>query len=436
MDESAATSFYGISDKQRDFILNSDARTNLAIGSVRSGKTFAANIRIAHAIRSSTQGEGMILGVSRESIQRNVVKPLCDWLCIPAPTSKAPSMNLWGKHIYLVGAPDERAQDKITGSTLAWALIDELTLMPYGLFKMLQSRLSVKKAQLFATSNPDSPFHWVKKELIDNKEINLKHWSFTLDDNPALDPDFVANIKKEYMGIWYQRYIEGRWVLAEGAIYPFFDTDNHVIDHPPCYAKEYIIGVDYGTKNPCVFVLIGIDRTQFPNIWCEKEYVYDSADNFREKSDSEYVDDLAKFIDGYNVRAIYVDPSAASFKVECRKQGIGQVFDAENDVLNGIRYQYKLLLNGTYKVCRNCTRTIEEYGNYLWDTKAAEKGVEKPIKRNDHTKDAERYALYTHMFAKDGPTSTAHDLDRRYQKAMGMEHELPHVFRQPRGFGY
>src|SRR5690606_18861008 len=348
---------------------------------------------------------------------------------------KASSMNLWGRHIHLLGAPDERAQDKITGSTLAWAAIDELTLIPYGLFKMLQSRLSVRDAQLFAGTNPDSPFHWVKKELIDNDKIDLKVWNFNLEDNPSLDAKFVENIKKEYSGIWYQRYIEGKWVLAEGAVYPFFDYDIHVINHPPTFAKEYIVGVDYGTTNPCVFVLIGIDRTQFPNIWCEKEYVYDSSQTNRQKSDSEYVDDLASFINGYNVKAIYVDPSATSFKVECRKQGISQVFDAENDVLNGIRYQYKLLLNGTYKVCKNCTRTIEEYGNYLWNKKQAENGKEEPLKRHDHTKDAERYALFTHLFDKDGQRLTANDIDKIYNKACGFHDDLPYPFRQPGQFG-
>ncbi len=424
-------SFYGISPKQSDFILNANARTNFAIGSVRSGKTFAVNIRIAREIREAGPGDGMLIGVSRESLQRNVVKPLCEWLGIPAPTSKATQMNLWGRNIYLVGAPDERAQDKITGATLAFAYIDEITLMPYGLFKMLQSRLSTKGARLFGTSNPDSPFHWVKKELIDDPTLDLKWWSFTMEDNPALDKDFIANIKKEYQGIWYQRYIEGRWVLAEGAIYPFFDDKLHVIDHPPGYGKEYIVGIDYGTTNPCVFVLLGIDRTQFPNIWCEKEYVYDSSKTNRHKSDSEYVDDLQKFIDGYPITAIYVDPSATSFKVECRKNGIPQVFDAKNDVLNGIRYQTKLLTNGTYKICRNCLITIEEYGNYLWDKKASEGGVERPIKRYDHTKDAERYALFTHLFDKDHTRLTPQDIDTMWRKGQGMETEVPYPFRNP-----
>lgn len=398
---------------------------------MRSGKTFAANIRIARELSEAPPGDGMFLGVSRETLQRNIILPFCDWLSIPPPSSKATSMTLWGRRIHLVGAPDERAQDKITGSTLTFAYVDELTLMPYGLFQMLKSRISNKGARLFATSNPDSPFHWVKKELIDNTDIDLKWWSFTMEDNPALDPVFVENIKKEYTGIWYQRYIEGRWVLAEGAIYPFFDNKIHVIDHPPGYGKEYIVGIDYGTTNPCVFVLIGIDRTQFPNIWCEKEYFYDSNRTNRHKSDSEYVDDLAKFIDGYPVKAIYVDPSASSFKVECRKNGISQVFDAENDVLNGIRFQNKLLVNGTYKVCANCTATIEEYGNYLWDKKASEHGVEKPIKRNDHTKDAERYALFTHLFNKDNERLSPQDIDTMWMKAHGMTPDLPYPFRNP-----
>lgn len=382
-------------------------------------------------IREGGPGDGMLLGVSRESLQRNIINPMCQWLGISPPSSKASTMNLWGRNIYLVGAPDERAQDKITGSTLALAAIDELTLMPYGLFKMLQSRLSNPSAKWFATTNPDSPYHWVKKELIDNKELDLKHWNFTLADNPALDAEFVTNISKEYTGIWYQRYIEGKWVLAEGAVYPFFDSKIHVIEHPPSFAKEYIVGIDYGTTNPCVFVMIGIDRNRFPNIWCEKEYIYDSSRTSSQKSDSQYADDLAEFIHNYPVKAIYIDPSASSFKVECQKHGIYNLFDAENDVLNGIRFQNKLLANGTYKICANCVRTIEEYGNYLWDKKAAESGLEKPIKRNDHTKDAERYALFTHLFGKDNQRLTGQDIEDMWRKAHNQEPSLPPFFQQP-----
>lgn len=403
---------------------------NLWVGAVRSGKTWAANARIIKEIKDGPPGDGMLIGTSRESLQRNVVRPLCEFLGIPAPTDKATRMVLWKRVIHLIGAPDERAQARITGSTLSFAAIDEGTLMPYGLFKMLQSRLSNPSAKLFLTTNPDSPFHWLKTEIIDNPDLDVKVFSFGLLDNPSLDPKFVENIKKEYTGIWYKRYIEGKWVLAEGAVYDFFDSQYHIIQAPPTRAREYIVGIDYGTTNPCVFVLIGIDSASFPNMWCEKEYVYDSSISNRQKTDSEYAEDLACFISGYHVSAIYVDPSAASFKLECRKAGLSNIFDAENDVLNGIRFQTQHLQNGSYKVCAGCTRTIEEYGNYLWDIKAAHKGHERPLKHHDHTKDAERYALFTHLFNRSSERLRPDQIDQWWAEGQGYaSSNLPPFFR-------
>ncbi len=430
MDRCADSPIIPPSFKQIRSIQESNARMNLWVGSVRSGKTWAANARIIKEIRSDILGEAMLLGTSRDALQRNVVTPLCEFIGIPTPADRANKMVLFDRVIHLLGAPDERAQRAITGSTLALAGIDEGTLMPYGLFKMLQSRLSKKDAKCFITTNPDSPFHWLKREIIDNKEIDVKVFNFRLEDNPTLDPQFVENIKKEYTGIWYKRYILGQWVLAEGAVYDFFDEDLHTILAPPTRAREYIVGIDYGTTNPCVYVLIGIDTSQFPNMWCEKEYIFDSSIQNRQKSDSEYAEDLAHFIDGYNVTAIYVDPSAASFKLECRKAGITNLFDAENDVLNGIRFQTQHLQNGSYKICKNCTRTIEEYGNYLWDIKAAKNGVERPLKLHDHTKDAERYALFTHLFNRSPERLHPEQIDQWHAEGQGYDSaNLPPFFR-------
>ncbi len=429
MDISTASSILPPSPKQIYSILNSDARINGWVGSVRSGKTWACNARIIKEIKCDTVGDGMLLGKSREALQRNVVRPLCSFIGIPAPADKTNRMVLWGRVIHLIGAPDERAQASITGSTLAFAGLDEACLAPYGLVKMLQSRLSQPGAKLFFTTNPNSPHHWLKTEFIDNKDIDIKVFNFNLDDNPSLDPEYVKNIKKEYTGIWYKRYIKGEWALAEGAIYDFFDDDLHVIENPPTRAREYIVGVDYGTTNPCVFVLIGIDYTQFPNMWCEKEYVYDSSKTNRQKADSEYASDLCNFIDGYNVRAIYVDPSAASFKLECRKSGINIIFDAENEVHSGIRFQTQHLQNGSYKICKCCKRTIEEYGNYLWDLKASINGIERPLKKHDHTKDAERYALYTHLFNRSIDRLNPEDIETWWAQGQGYAtHNLPPIF--------
>jgi PBSX family phage terminase large subunit len=408
-----------ISKKQDISIKDSDARLNVWVGAVRSGKTFSSLLRFDEFCLKGPPGDFAIVGKSLGTIKRNVLGPLKDILGSRFQyfLGRAEA-NLYNRTIHLIGANDERAEHKIRGSTLAGAYVDEITVIPYNVFKMLQSRLSVPGAKFFGSTNTDSPFHWVKVELLDRKgEIDLKHWDFVLDDNPSLDKSFKDSIKREYQGLWYERYIEGKWVLAEGTVYDFFDRNLHVIDALPGAADYYVVGVDYGTTNPCAFSLIGYSERTYPNRWLQKEYYYDSRKTLRQKTDTEYAEDLKKFIAGHNVRAIYIDPSAASFKVELQRQGFSGLIDADNDVLDGIRYTSICLSNGTFKVCGNCTKTLEEFSTYRWDPKASSRGEDKPLKENDHAMDACRYALYTHWFKKEGPRWTAEDIEQHKRDA-------------------
>jgi PBSX family phage terminase large subunit len=237
-----------------------------------------------------------------------------------------------------------------------------------------------------------------------------------MEDNPSLDESYKNNLKREYKGLWYKRYIEGQWCLAEGTIYDFFDPVYHVITFPPTTVKYYILGVDYGTTNPTAMALIGYNPEVHPNIWLEKEYYWDSRKTNRQKTDTEFAEDLKKFIAGKPIKAIYLDPSAASFKAELRKQGVDGIYDAENEVVDGIRFQSLLLSNGTYKICRACKNAIEEYGQYRWDDKSLKLGVDKPLKENDHIMDAQRYALFTHFFNKSRSGDNALELNQRWEK--------------------
>lgn len=374
----------------------------------------------------------VILGRSQKSIKMNIIGPLGDLLGTRMSFfSGKQELHIGNRTIHIVGANDERAAAKIQGATFLGALVDEVTILPESVWNMLLSRLSLPGARLFGTTNPDSPYHWLKVNFIDRAhELNLKYWDFDFNDNPILEKEYVENLKREYHGLWYKRYIEGKWVLAEGAIYDFFDDKIHLLDAPPGLADYHIVGIDYGTTNPCVFTLIGFSTKTFPNMWLEKEYYYDSQKSMRQKSDSEYAEDLAKFINGYNVRGIYIDPSAVSLRVELKRVGITNVFEADNDVMNGLRYQTDLLANGTYKICRNCTNAIAEYSNYVWDVKAAQKGLERPLKVNDHTKDAERYALYTHFFDKSLNRLTPEDIDRMWNESRGLSNNIPKFFQQ------
>lgn len=403
-----------LSPKQLTAFQDSNSRINIFEGPVRAGKSFSTLLRWLEFCRSGPPGPLILCGRTDKTIKRNIIQPLQSMVGPSVRYSIGKGeVQLYDRTMYVVGANDERAEAKIRGSEFAGALIDEMTLIPENFVKMLLSRLSVHGAKLFGSTNPDSPYHWLKTDFMDRSdELNCSVFSFNIDDNPSLDEEFKTQLKKEYQGLWYKRYIEGLWVVAEGAVYDFFDDSIHVIPYSQHSATSYIIGVDYGTTNPCVFVLIGHNPIAYPNMWLEKEYVYDSQKNMRQKSDYEYAQDFLKFTDGICATAIYIDPSAASFKQELKRNGVKNIRDGVNDVLPGIRFQGQLLMNGTYKICSQCTETIKEYTNYVWDAKASKRGEDKPIKQNDHTKDAERYALYTHFFDKIGNKMTEEEAER------------------------
>ena len=419
-----------ISPKQLNAILNSNRRINVWEGAVRSGKTFSSIIRFIKELRSGPPGAAMIVGVSRAALQRNILPELCNLLGIPIPTPKAEALNLLNRTVHLVGASDERAQSKIQGSTLATAYVDETTLIPEGFFKMLLSRLSVPGAKLFCTTNPGSPMCWLKTQFLDNKELDLCSFAFRLEDNPALTKEYVDSLKREYQGIWYDRYVEGKWVLADGLVYGNFDESTHVIPSAPGPAEYYVVGCDAGTTNPTAFVLVGYNPKYFPNMWVEKEYHWDSRTELRQKTNSEYADDMKAFIRDKNVRAVYIDPSAASLKLEFSRSGIRSVMDADNDVLNGISFTASLLGNGTLKILSSCKNLIKEIQSYRWDSRASERGVDKPIKENDHVLDSLRYVLKTHFQVKLGSNITSVDIDNAYNKACGFgDQDLPSFYR-------
>ena len=424
-----------LSPKQKLSLTESTARINIWEGSVRSGKTFASILKFCHALIEGPPGNAMIIGVSRESIQRNIIGEMCNLLQMHPPTPKTQSIEIFGRQLYFVGANDERAQRRIQGSTLAIAYVDEATNIPSGFWRMLLSRLSVPEAQLFATTNPDSPFHWLKTEYIDKEGLDLQKWSFRLEDNPSLDENYVESLKKEFSGLWYQRYINGEWVLADGVVYDMFDQELHVLNTLPGNAKYNIVGIDYGTTNPTVFQMVSINTDLHPNYWLEKEYYFDSAKAVQKKTDSDLAEDLKRFISSHNVQAIYVDPSAASFKIECQRQGITQMKDADNDVINGIRFVSQLISNGSFKVSRGAGNTIREFGSYTWDTKVSERGEDKPVKKHDHCLDALRYCLFTHL-GLGGRLVTPEEINSIYARARGIDNTFPEFYNQTQSNRY
>lgn len=199
-----------------------------------------------------------------------------------------------------------------------------------------------------------------------------------------------------YTGVFYKRYIQGLWAMAEGIIYDMFDESKHVkkiMDFCRLLTENNrYVSIDYGTQNATVFLLWnkGVD-----GVWyCVREYYYSGREKGKQKTDSEYVDDFIDWLDDVKIKAAIVDPSAASFIAELRKRGI-KVIKAKNGVEDGIRVVGTLLNQNKIAFEEGCVNTRKEFASYIWDEKAAQRGEDKPVKEHDHAMDAVRYFAYT-----------------------------------------
>ena len=388
-----------ITTKQRQFLLEPFRRINLLEGSVRSGKTWISLVKWAMFVRSRPQGElFMMVGKTREALQFNCVGLLEDLAGADFECNARSNVGyLYGREIRLLGANDEKAASKIKGSTLAGAYIDELSEIPESFYKMTLSRLSVSGAVLLATTNPDSPNNYVFTDIIENEDISRRCWKFLLDDNTFLPKEYIENIKKEYTGVFFERYILGNWVIAEGLVYP--DYDNTVKTEPRDYT-EYAVSMDYGTQNPTVMLLWG----RHGGTWyAVREYEHSGRETNIQKTDAEYYAELEKLCSDVPVQPgakieLIIDPSAASFIAVAQQWHRFKVRKADNDVLNGIRNTASALSDRRILINDCCTRTIREFGLYSWDSRAAEDAV---IKEDDHGMDAVRYFIQTKRIYKD-----------------------------------
>ena len=400
-----------MSGKQLISIRDSTARINVWHGAIRSGKTFASILAFLIAVaQAPSSGLIVIVGRTLDTIGRNIMEPITDDGVIGKMLAKhikwtagATTAVIFGRTVHLVGANDRKAEGKIRGSTVCLAYVDEATLLPYDFFRQLLGRMSVKGARMFATTNPDNPAHWLRKEyLMRQGELNLRHWQFGLSDNPSLDPDYVRDLKSEYTGLWYKRFILGNWVQSEGAVYEMWDEDTMVADVLPQMTRWLAVGVDYGTTNPfsALTLGLGVDR----RLYLAREWRWDSKLRKRQLTDVEYSKHLRQFladhpVPGSKLRGVHpewwvLDPSAASFRVQLYEDGVTARL-ANNEVKPGINTMGSLLTTDRLKIHRSCQGFIDEIPGYSWDETKSGKGLDEPIQDNDHSLDAGRYAVFT-----------------------------------------
>lgn len=375
----------------------------IADGAIRSGKTVSMSLSFIIWAMSSFNGENFAMcGKTIGSFRRNVLSGLEMMLHSRGYTvtnHRADNLVIITKgdvtnYFYIFGGKDERSQDLIQGITLAGVFFDEVALMPESFVNQATGRCSVEGSKYWFNCNPDGPYHWFKTGWIDKKkEKHLLYLHFTMDDNLSLSDKIKERYRSMYTGVFYRRYIRGLWAMAEGIIYDMFDNARHIIsDFSNLVNANYYVSCDYGTQNATVFLLWCKERS---GRWvCCREYYYSGRDEERQKTDTEYADDLERWLAGIKPVKIIIDPSAASFIAELKKRGY-TVKKAKNDVLDGIRFVASLLNQNLIAISDQCPNTIKEFGSYIWDQKASEHGEDKPVKQHDHAMDALRYFCYT-----------------------------------------
>lgn len=375
-----------------------DADGIIADGAVRSGKTLCMSLSfVLWAMNGFNKTNFALCGKTVNSLKRNVVYPLLpilrsrgfdikekmtEGLMVISTKSKT-------NYFYMFGGGDEASREKIQGITLGGVLFDEAALLNENFVNQSAARCSVAGSKFWFNCNPEGPNHWFKKNWID-AEKNLLYLHFTMDDNLSLSDEVKSRYKRMYTGVFYNRFILGQWVASDGVIYDMFGEDNIFKDSGEPFEK-YFVSIDYGTQNPCVFLLWGLRNKTWYAI---KEYYYNGREKKVQKTDSAYADDLNEFLSGINPVAIIVDPSAASFIAEIKSRGY-RVKKARNDVVDGIRLVGAMLSKNEIFFEKSLANTIEEFSSYVWDKSAVDKGEDKPLKENDHAMDAVRYFCAT-----------------------------------------
>jgi PBSX family phage terminase large subunit len=352
-------------------------RINILEGSVRSGKTYVSLIlwwlTVAMGARDA---QFLMTGHTLLSLKRNVLEPMRLMLGNKefSYSLAKKEARIGGRRIYLEGAGDARGENKIRGLTLDGAYCDELSLMDEEFFTMLLSRLSRPGAKLIATTNPDGPGHWLKRRYLDNKKLDLLDIKFSLEDNTFLNRSYIENLKREYTGVFYDRYISGLWTAAEGRVYEDFSRScvlsgaqmsAFIKEHP---LQLVTVGVDYGgNKSATVFCLVGFDKG-FRNICVLDEY-YDGKNRNAEHLIQQFTIITEQWRKTYpQLRTVYCDSAEQLLVKSFRQATLLDVKNALKKPINSrIAASNRLIASNRLHIAAGCEDLITAFETAVWD---------------------------------------------------------------------
>lgn len=343
-------------------------------------------------------------GATKQTLYRNVLLDLFEIVGRKNYSYNQTTGELWlfGKQWFCLGAKDEASYKQILGSTVGVAVCDEIVEYPKSFMAQLFMRMSPEGARLYGSTNPGNPYCYLKSEVIDNPEFKryMQLINFTLHDNPNLSKETKAAIVASQVGFYKLRYIDGLWVIAEGSIYRDSWSDNlntYTNASRPIGLRaqgghiDHWFSCDPGVDHPQVYGEFFDDGQR---VWLDRVWRWDSRVQMRQLTDGEYVDRLFEFMGntmGFEVR---LPPEAASMRAELIKRGFW-VVDADNAVSEGIHTVSTMLSRRMLMInTDNCQGIEKRIPNYAWDPKAANRGEEEPLKKDDDDCDMLRYGVH------------------------------------------
>lgn len=373
-----------LSQKQREFVLKANHRWNFKGGATRSGKTyldFRWIIPIRIRERIGKDGLTVILGVTKSTIERNVLEPMRNLYgdTLVGTISSDNTVWLFGEKCYCLGAEKVSQVSKIRGASIKYCYGDEVADWSEEVFELLKSRLDKEYSCFDGTFNPQYPGHWLKEFL--DSDADIFNQTYTIDDNPFLPESFKENLKKEYAGtVFYDRYILGLWVRANGLVYRDFanNTEKYLISDAINWINtnkkrllSVTIGVDFGgTGSATKFQATGI-TSDYAVVALEEEYIKREIDP--DQLNQEFSKFAAKIRDIYGGGQTRAD-SAEQILIRglfhtAQKDGLQtQVKNAIKMKINDrIRLTVLLMAQGRLFVSKKCPHLIDAFQNAVYD---------------------------------------------------------------------
>lgn len=395
-----------LSPKQKEFWSEPFHRWNIKHGGTRTGKTYLDYFIIPRRIRERIGKEGLVvlLGNTRGTLQRNIIEPMQNLYSVKnvSDIKSDNTARIFGEKVYCLGADSIRHVDRIRGSSIKYCYGDELTTWNEEVFEMLKSRLDKPYSCFDATCNPKSPNHWVKKFI--DSDVDIFAQNYCLDDNPFIDETVRKEMLREHKGVFYERYILGRWVAAEGAIYEIFanNTQKYVI---PQVNKNDIniisIGIDYGaSRSKTVFKATGFSHGfKATYALAEKdiegvktpERLYTEFDSFYQRIINTYGKCQYIFADYGALGQVLTE----GLNMYCRRNSIPIVINdcSKGTIFDRIQLTTQLMAQGRFFILSSCPNLIKAFEGALWDSKHDDERLDDGTSDIDSL-DAFEYSIY------------------------------------------